>query len=411
MNNNEKQYEDDILKDDLPGNNAKYKLRHRNDVRLNYDSDSSLEDYRDEQDKLIDDNEKEQESNDDMFASDEDNKGGDGKGSIVEGTEIVDSLQHTEAFEKDQFDDPINEEYKLNSVYENEDDNESKEDNEYGQANKAKIDYYTNIEHMDNVETAAHLPKSKLAPKIEAFDLHEEADEGKFDENGNLIRNISDYDDAKQDEWMDLKKTDIERAKKAQLERNRLDKERRMKESTDEFIPINILLSDLIEFLEPVETPMEALTRFSPPKKSRSKKKDYKSIEKDQERKKIVIRLTDLCDKLINKKGVVDTYELTREELMRRYKQETGNDYNHGSRGQKRTREDYEDNNKTDNYGDKIWEFKWNGQDEIHGPYSEFEMYHWSKDYFQNGVEVRKIGETDFKPIIDVNFDLNNIKY
>lgn len=261
---------------------------------------------------------------------------------------------------------------------------------------------------MDNVESAAHLAKNKLAPKIEAFDLHEEADVGNFDENGNFIRNNYDDDDDNQDEWMDLKKSDIERAKKAQLERNRLDKERRMKESADEFIPINRILSDLIELLEPVETPMEALTRFSPPRKSRSKKKVH-NIEKDQERKKMVIRLTDLCDKLINKKGVVDAYELAREELMRRYKQETGNDYNQESRGQKRTREDYEDNNENDDYGDRIWEFKWNGQDEIHGPYSEFEMYHWSKDYFQDSVVVRKIGETGFKPIINVDFDLNNI--
>lgn len=409
MNNNEKQYEDDILNDDLPGNNARYKLKHRNDVRLNYDSDSSLEDYRDDQeDKRINDNDKEEESNDDMFASDEDDKDGDDKEDRIKDTEIVDGLQHTEAFEKDEFDNPINDNYKLNPIYESEDDNESNEDNKSGQINKTKIDYYTNIEHMDYVESAAHLAKNKLAPKIEAFDLHEETDEGNFDENGNFIRNNYDDDDDNQDEWMDLKKGDIERAKKAQLERNRLDKERRMKESADEFIPINRILSDLIELLEPVETPMEALTRFSPPKKSRSKKKVH-NIEKDQERKKIVIRLTDLCDKLINKKGVVDAYELTREELMRRYKQETGNDYNQESRGQKRTREDYEDNNENDDYGDRIWEFKWIGQDEIHGPYSEFEMYHWSKDYFQDSVVVRKIGETGFKPIINVNFDLNNI--
>lgn len=215
MNNNEKQYEDDILNDDLPGNNARYKLKHRNDVRLNYDSDSSLEDYRDDQeDKRINDNDKEEESNDDMFASDEDDKDGDDKEDRIKDTEIVDGLQHTEAFEKDEFDNPINDNYKLNPIYESEDDNESNEDNKSGQINKTKIDYYTNIEHMDYVESAAHLAKNKLAPKIEAFDLHEETDEGNFDENGNFIRNNYDDDDDNQDEWMDLKKGDIERAKK-----------------------------------------------------------------------------------------------------------------------------------------------------------------------------------------------------
>ncbi|CUM45885.1 uncharacterized protein AC631_03669 [Debaryomyces fabryi] len=404
MDNNDKQYEDDMLNDDLPGNNARYKLKHRNEVRLNYDSDSSLEDYRNE-DKQITDN-KGEESNDDMFASDEDNDEGvgDNEKDKIDDSETIGNLQHTETFEKDQFDDPVNEDYKLNPIYESDDDNEDNEDSNNGEYNKTKIDYYTNIEHLHNAESAAH-PKHKLAPKIEAFDLIEEAEEGKFDESGNFVRNTSDNDNDKNEEWMDLKKSDIKRAKKAQLERNRLDRERRMKESTDEFIPIAKLLSDLIELLEPVETPMEALTRFSPPKKSRSRKKDHKNNENDQERKKTVIRLTEICDQLINKKGIINTYELTREELMRKYTQETGTDYKQGSRGKKRTREDDEDNSKDAYYGDKIWEFKWNGQDEIHGPFSEFEMYHWSKDYFQNNVVVRKINEKNFKSVINVNFD------
>mmetsp|Transcript_4540 Transcript_4540/g.5389 ORF Transcript_4540/g.5389 Transcript_4540/m.5389 type:complete len:408 (+) Transcript_4540:2923-4146(+) len=406
MDYNDNQYEGDTLNDDLPGNNARYKLKHRNDIRLNYDSDSSLEDYRN-QDKQINDNEKDEESNDDMFASD-DEKNEDGKKDEINDTETMGNVQHTETFEKDQFDDPVNEDYKLNTIYESEDDNEGNEESNNGEYNKRKIDYYTNIEHLDNAESVAY-SKNKLAPRIEAFDLLEEAEEGRFDANGNFIRNTHDSDDDKKEEWMDLKTSDIKKAKKAQLERNRLDKERRMNESVSESIPIAKLLSDLIELLEPVETPMEALARFSPPKKSRSKKKDCKSNENDQERKKMVIQLTELCDQLINKKGIINTYELTKEELMRKYTQETGNDYKQRLRGQKRTREDDEDNTKDDYYGDKIWEFKWNGQDEIHGPYSEFEMYHWSKDYFQNNVVVRKIGEEDFKSIINVDFDLSDI--
>lgn len=406
MDYNDKQYEGFTLNDDLPGNNSRYKLKHRNDIRLNYDSDSSLEDYRN-QDKQINDNEKDEESNDDMFASD-DEMNEDGKKDEITYTETMGNVQHTETFEKDQFDDPVNEDYKLNPIYESEDDNEGNEESNNGEYNKRKIDYYTNIEHLDNAENVAH-SKNKLAPIIEAFDLLEEAEEGRFDANGNFIRNTHDSDDDKKEEWMDLKTSDIKKAKKAQLERNRLDKERRMNESASEFTPIAKLLSDLIELLEPVETPMEALARLSPPKKSKSKKKDCKCIENNQERKKMVIQITELCDQLINKKGIINTYELTKEELMRKYTQETDNDYKQGSRGQKRTREDDEDNTKDDYYGDKIWEFKWNGQDEIHGPYSEFEMYHWSKDYFQNNVVVRKIGEEDFKSITNVNFDLNDI--
>lgn len=391
-----KQYENDTndaLDDDLPGNNTRYNQKHRNDVVLNYDSDSSVEDYNKDEKEVAKANEEIDESDDDMFASDKDEKN---LKDDVEDAGLSKDLNRVDSFDKDDFDGPVDENYKLGSVYDNDGDNS--DDNENGESNQSKIDYYTNIE---NIENARPGNKKKLAPKIEAFDLTQEAEDGTFDKDGNFIRN-KEEENQQQDEWLNLKKGEIEKAKAAQLERNRLNKERRM-QADNNTMPIQELLSDLINLLESVETPMEALARFSPKKVPRSKKTNGPTNYNDQERKKTVILITDLCEKLANKKGISNAYELTKEEFMRIYKVETGSDYNQIHRGKKRTRDDTEED--VLDYGEKNWEFRWNGQEEVHGPYSEYEMRHWSEIYFENNVVVRKIGESGFIPIHEVNFN------
>ena len=60
-------------------------------------------------------------------------------------------------------------------------------------------------------------------------------------------------------------------------------------------------------------------------------------------------------------------------------------------------------------YGEKIWEFRWIGDEDedkvINGPYSSYEMNHWKETYFENKVEVRKIGET--KKILNILMNLH----
>ncbi|ONH64949.1 CD2 antigen cytoplasmic tail-binding protein 2 [Cyberlindnera fabianii] len=44
----------------------------------------------------------------------------------------------------------------------------------------------------------------------------------------------------------------------------------------------------------------------------------------------------------------------------------------------------------------KEWQFRWLGDSQIHGPYTTHEMKYWKETYFQDRVEVRKIGQDDF---------------
>lgn len=146
--------------------------------------------------------------------------------------------------------------------------------------------------------------------------------------------------------------------------------------------------------------------------------------------KNTITKLTDSCSILQNQHGQSEVYEMTKEELMRLFQKETGKYYSL-NRGLKRNREEEEEeeelkghenlsngdetnslvNNvreesgKEIDYGEKIWEFRWMGDDLVNGPYSEYEMKHWKDTYFNNQVEVRKIGNVDFRHILNVIFD------
>lgn len=98
--------------------------------------------------------------------------------------------------------------------------------------------------------------------------------------------------------------------------------------------------------------------------------------------------------------------------MTRKFQTITGQSFN-VERGLKRSREESDDeddeNSQINNidYGEKIWEFRWIGDENedkvINGPYSSYEMNHWKETYFENKVEVRKIGETKFQNIEYIN--------
>lgn len=354
----------DVHIDDGLGNNRRYKSKHRHDLRLNYDSDSG-DDVPKKKARDGDD--------DDMFASSgEEEEVEEKKPDTVELLDMA-RFEEEEGITGEQPD----------------------SDSEDG------------------------------GPKIEAFNLRKDLEEGDFDADGNFIHRKVELDD--EDGWIDeFSKKDVQKAKLAQ--KKRLEKGPKVMKSTQE------LMSALIDMLETGESPMEALVRLAPKKKKadkKEKKKDHMKVrtpvdenEKTIE-KKMVDELTEICEELSNEKGLVDVYDMCREELMRKMAQETGVEY-----GRKRKREDDEDDDRTANnvtddlidkkhtdnevegkdndpfYDLKIWEFRWlEDPQEIHGPYSTYEMRYWKESYFDNGVEVRKIGEHDFTHVGTVDFN------
>lgn len=381
---------DDGFNEDIPGNKKKLKFASQKELELNYESDSSVEDYQ----QAENDKKEEEGSDDDMFASDKEEENTPVK-KKQKNPEV--ELMDMKEFEKQEgigdYDDELQQREKtLTSEDDDEDDLQE------------QLDYYQNEEFDENLR----LKVKKSQPKLEAFDLKQEATEGAFDIDGNFIRK-NDGELSSDEEWgKEFKKTDISKARKAQLARDELMKSK-SKMKLLVYHTTESLLGDLIELLEPSETPLEALQRLNPKKKRRQQK----STSDDKRRKEIIFKTTEICEELMNEKAITDVYELSREELMRLYKQETGDAYRPASRGVKRSRDDNDDevNNDTNiDYGEKKWEFKWIGQNEVNGVYSDYEMNHWKNTYFNDNVEVRKVGETTFVPIGSVEFtDVNDL--
>lgn len=237
----------------------------------------------------------------------------------------------------------------------------------------------------------------KHEPKIEGFSLKDDMEEGQFDEQGNFIRNLQDTE-AHQDQWLaGVNKREIKKARAAHL--HRLEEEKQH-ENSKEVVPKSDLLSKLIEHLEIGENPLEAMARLSPKKaanKRKNQKHDHNHSDGEKYRKKTVEVITEYCELLLEQ-GVTDVYELYREELSRLYQKETGEPYVY----LKRKRDDDNGNDQSD---ERQWEFKWQGSDEIHGPYSSRKMADWVKyDYFDSRTRVREFGKSEFVGVGEVEW-------
>lgn len=202
-----------------------------------------------------------------------------------------------------------------------------------------------------------------------------------------------------------LSVTDLAKlASTKQAQQHRLDKSKQA-------VPAQLLsatLDALIGMLEVEETPMGAFARFTPVRNRhtrRSKIPDGKSVAK----KEAAFKLTGLCNLLVNSHNLANAYDMSREQYLRLYKQQTGFEY---KRGTKRTAgsdhsdaENDEQPRQSTDYGEKVWFFRWLDDEEVHGPFSDYEMAHWKISYFENNVEARKATETEFKSIADIEFD------
>lgn len=324
-----------------------------------------------------------EEDNDDMFASDEDD-------------EQEDKLKCPNGVDMDEFE----REQGLGKYDAEAVDAKEAEDPElaFKDEQAKQRDYYNNIENYDGER-----PKPKDV-QMEAFDLRAEAEQGILDKDMNYVPE-KDKDEEKDEAWLaDAKSDEIEKARRAQLQMEA----RSAKSRKDKLTSTESLLNTVINILEPSETPLEALSRLSP-RQSKKRKKVQRVLASDNSRKEAVYQLTGACDELMNDKGLPQIYDLSREELMRSYKGETGKEFVL-QRGIKRTADSLDENDEKnqvddEDYGPKIWEFRWLNDDQVNGPYSAYEMKYWQGNYFNDGVEVRRVDEETFRPVAAETFE------
>lgn len=238
--------------------------------------------------------------------------------------------------------------------------------------------------------------KKKHAPKLDAFNMKDEQEEGRFDEAGNFVRKAYDPE-AAQDAWLDgLSKKDIKKAKEAHEKR---EAERKERERAEDAISLSEVLSGLILHLDKGETAMEALVRYGkmvPKTKPKTSNKNRKTQPMDVDSngtedaaatkaKEAINTITESASRLTDR-GVEDAYDLEREMLCRQYKRETG--------------EDWKDSNPPQ------WEFHWLNapEEDINGPYATETMRAWeAAGQFEAGAEFRRVGETEFSRLLDLD--------
>ena len=250
--------------------------------------------------------------------------------------------------------------------------------------------------------------KKEHAPKLDAFNMKTEQEEGRFDAQGNYVRKAADPD-AVHDSWLEgVSKKDMKKAKEAADKR---DEERRQRNIEADSVLTSDVLKILIPCLEKGETVLEALARLGrgkerkkPKWQSRNKKKgvDEDPMEVDVEkpledpaearRKKAVETITDAADRLLTR-GQAEVYDTEREMLVRQFTRDTGEAWvdppqAENDLGTAGAFEDF-----------KQWEYRWiDGRDDgqVNGPYESAMMASWNDaGYFGEGVEFRRAETED----------------
>ncbi|CAK7264973.1 hypothetical protein SEPCBS119000_001267 [Sporothrix epigloea] len=268
----------------------------------------------------------------------------------------------------------------------------------------------------------------KHAPKIDAFNMRQEQEEGAFDESGNYIRKAADAD-ALHDRWLDgLSKKELKRAAAAH-ERREADL-KQIRREDDSFLTSD-LFAALITRLELGETPLEALARLgrdaNQTKKPKAKKipqwrlkqlekkkqsqtggsedveqMDVDRAEKDKQAtddplqaklKAEIDAITEAADRLLNR-DYPEIYDTLREQLIRDYRAEAGEAWIDPKR---RAQEEHteEPQSSADSDPTSMWEYRWmDGRDggASQGPYDTPTMKAWKDAGYFEGVEFRPAG-------------------
>ncbi|KAL8866313.1 MAG: hypothetical protein Q9174_006375 [Haloplaca sp. 1 TL-2023] len=246
--------------------------------------------------------------------------------------------------------------------------------------------------------------KKEHAPKLDAFNMKTEQEEGRFDQQGNYVRKAADPD-AVHDSWLEgVSKKDMKKAKEAADKR---DESRRQKNLEADSIQTSDVLNTLIMHLEKSETILEALARLGrgkekkktkgrPSKQGKRNGADAMDVdgEKAQEdpaetkRKKAIEDITDAADLLLTR-GQAEVYDTERGMLMRQYTRATGHRWEDSSKKASEPEANAEEK--------KQWEYRWlDGRDggQANGPYDGAMMMSWNDaGYFGEGVEFRRADE------------------
>ncbi|ORZ02869.1 hypothetical protein BCR43DRAFT_482304 [Syncephalastrum racemosum] len=172
-------------------------------------------------------------------------------------------------------------------------------------------------------------------PKLTAFNMRQEFEEGSFDQQGNYIRNKEDPQ-AFHDRWLEgVTKKDMRAAHDAQERRERAEQLREAERQADMPQTQTDIYRELIQYLEPGDNVREALTKLSGgakipawkqkllDKKNKNKKKPETAAttatltpEQEAERKHKVERITGLADQMMAL-GHFNVYDDTYEQMAR----------------------------------------------------------------------------------------------
>lgn len=397
--------EDNIfLEQDIEGSRPKAR---RNNVRLDYNSDSSDDGQTRREKELAKQAAKSgKDSDDDMFSDDED----EAKKTNDDSTEAksmrvlnMDNFEKLSGIEVEELNGVSSGKGKGVSSLDEEDDEEEEE--EITEQN-VDIDYFVNPDDQDT-SGVSHRTKTH-EPKLEAFHLRTDMEDGTFDADGNFIRNAADSS-AHQDQWLEgVSKNQIKKARLAHAQREAEEN----RENNQPYETQPELMIKLVEFLEMGETPLEVLQRLNGNKKKTGKTRGNKFRKKagevvseedpakEAQRKASIESISHIADTLLQR-GVGSIYDMAREEILREYEKQTGESYT-----LKRKRSASPDPpSESIQAALDSWEFVWEGSDEIHGPYSGAMMKSWiENNFFDARVTVRRAGTQTFLPFDQVEY-------
>lgn len=255
--------------------------------------------------------------------------------------------------------------------------------------------------------------KKSHAPKLDAFNMKNENEEGKFDESGNYVRKAVDPD-AKHDVWLEgISKKEMKKANEAH---ERREKERRQKAIEDDAKSDGSILASLLPLLHASETILEALARLNKgkqrkPKWQQNKKKrngiandEDQALDEEMERERntAIDTITEAADLLLAR-GQPEIYDTEKELLMRQYQKATGQVWHESSTTDADADVDVDPVHSDDPTSPHQWEYRWSDArdgGEIHGPYDTGTMKSWSgAGYFGQGVEFRRIDQNEWSTV------------
>ncbi|KAI5864210.1 hypothetical protein GGS23DRAFT_595847 [Durotheca rogersii] len=254
----------------------------------------------------------------------------------------------------------------------------------------------------------------KHAPKVEAFNLKAENEEGRFDADGNFVRKAADPD-AVHDKWLEgVSKKDMKRAAEAHQRR---EAEQRQKRKEEDSALTSDLLKSLILQLERGETPLEALARLGrgqtktkkvPRWKQKKQKPESMHVDpgkpaEDPEQARIrdaIDAITEAADRLLGRDRA-DVYDRERERLIRDYTREADEPWVEPAPKEEET----DRAAAAAATATKMWEYRWtDGRDDAdkQGPFDGPTMKAWQDaGYFGEGVEFREAGDEGWSRVAD----------